>query len=206
MSDGSSGLAVHSSLADAITQQAVQAGASAPAVRGSNWRLAVVQSVGSDGTITTTDGVVARRQESYGNPAVNDLIVIDVSGAGNWLARGRLAASTGQWTSFSLAASWSANASYYTPAYRLHGDGTASLCGLAQLSGSLADGATVATLPTEARPAKQVRCAVQVAVGYFGVMTILTTGAIQLGDYSAALPATGNKYAQYDVFGRYRLA
>ncbi|MEV6548016.1 hypothetical protein AB0M57_04810 [Streptomyces sp. NPDC051597] len=205
MSEGSSALAVHSDLANAITQQSRLTGAADPTVRGADWRLAVVQSVGSDGTVTTNDGIVARRLESYSNPQSLDLIVIDVSGSGSWLARGRLGTGTGNWTTFTLSGSWAANASYYTPAYQVHGDGTASLSGLAQLSGSLADGATVATLPSEATPRKQVRRPVQVAVGFFGVMTILNTGAVQLGDFSGTLPATGNKYAEYDVMARYRL-
>jgi hypothetical protein len=193
-------------LADAIRGEAVRAGGADPAVRGGDWRLALVATVGSDGTITTDDGIVARRLESYRTPAVGDTIRISVSSAGGWTADGRLGQGTGGWVNISLSAGWAANASYYTPQVKLLGGGDASLCGLAQMSGSLASGATVATLPGGTWPAKQVRATVQVAVGFFGVMTILTNGTIQLADFSGTLAATGNKYAQYDVFSRYRLA
>jgi hypothetical protein len=76
-------------LAAAIREQAKAAGSETPSVRGSDWRLAVVSTVGSDGTITTSDGIVARRMETYVSPANSDLIVITQSGAGNWLAWGR---------------------------------------------------------------------------------------------------------------------
>lgn len=78
-------------LADAIRQQAVQAGTSTPAVRGSDWRQAIVQTVNSDGTILTTDGITARRLESYTGPKVGDKIVVTISGSGNWLALARTA-------------------------------------------------------------------------------------------------------------------
>jgi hypothetical protein len=193
-------------LADAIRSEATRASASDPAVHGGDWRLALVATVGTDGTITTDDGIVARRLESYRTPAVGDTIRISVSSAGGWTADGRLGQGTGGWVNISLSAGWAANASYYTPQVKLLGGGDASLCGLAQMSGSLASGATVATLPAGTWPAKQVRCPVQVAVGFFGVMTILTNGTIQLADFSGTLAATGNKYSQFDVFSRYRLA
>lgn len=82
-------------LADAIRGQAVQASQDTPAVRGADWRTAVVATVGSDGTVTTTDGIVARRLESYQAPAVADKIVVVVSGSGNWLAAGRTASAAG---------------------------------------------------------------------------------------------------------------
>ncbi|MFF7023063.1 hypothetical protein ACFY97_18920 [Streptomyces klenkii] len=78
-------------LADAIRRQAVQAGAETPAVRGADWRLATVQTVNSDGTVVTTDGITARRLETYRAPAASDVIVITVSGSGNWITAGRMA-------------------------------------------------------------------------------------------------------------------
>lgn len=88
-------------LADAIRQQAVQAGASTPAVRGADWRQAIVQSVNTDGTVLTTDGITARRLESYQNPTVGDRIVITQSGNGNWLACGRVSSTTDtEWDSY----------------------------------------------------------------------------------------------------------
>ncbi|MCD9196083.1 hypothetical protein [Streptomyces albireticuli] len=87
----SSSSASPADLADAIRRQAVQAGAETPAVRGADWRLATVATVNTDGTIITTDGITARRLETYRAPAVNDVIVVTVSGNGNWIAAGRMA-------------------------------------------------------------------------------------------------------------------
>lgn len=196
-------------LADAVRGQAVHAGASEPTIRGANWRLATVQSVGTDGTITTTDGIVARRTADYLGAAAGQVVRIGESSTGNWISDGPLGSGSGTWVGISLASGWTTTAGYYTPAYQLLGDGTASLSGMASMSGALAAGTTVATLPAEARPASRVRATVQVAaaagVGYYGVMTLQPDGTIILGDFDAALPATGSKYAQYDVFGRYRL-
>lgn len=79
-------------LADALQQQAVDAGATTPSVRGSDWRLATVTAVGTDGTIVA-DGITARRLESYPQPAIGDVVVLDQNSMGNWLARGRTATS-----------------------------------------------------------------------------------------------------------------
>ncbi|MEU2484110.1 hypothetical protein ABZ593_05780 [Streptomyces sp. NPDC012617] len=76
-------------LAAAVREQAQQAGAGTPSVRGSDWRMAVVATIGADGTIVTTDGVTARREETYVAPAVADLIVISQSSNGQWWAWGR---------------------------------------------------------------------------------------------------------------------
>lgn len=193
-------------LADALSEESERAGAAAPGVRRADWRMAVVATVDASGTITTTDGIVAKRLQSYRRPAVSDVVIISQSGAGSWLALGRLEATNDTWTNISLAAGWTAQANYYVPGYKLNSDGTASLCGMSSMSGSLASGATVATLPAEARPASQVRYTVQVAIGYFGVMTLTPGGPVTLGDYNPALPGTGTKYAQFDVASHYRLA
>ncbi|MGW5197375.1 hypothetical protein [Streptomyces spiralis] len=192
-------------LAQGITAAATQAGQDNPVVRGADWQTGTVTAVNTDGTVDIGTIRARRIAEAYPTPAVGEQVVISRSGTGNWIALGRTASTTRTWTAFTLSSGWTQNASYYTPSYRLWGDGTASLCGLAQMSGTLTTGATVATLPAEACPAAQVRCTVQVAVGFFGVMTIFTSGVIQLGDFSATLPTTGSKYAQYDCFGRYRL-
>lgn len=191
-------------LAQSIAGAARQAGRDDPKVRGSDWQTGIVTAVNSDGTVDIGT-IRARRIHTYTNPAVGDQAVISQSGNGNWIALGRTATTTRAWTTFSLASGWTAFSAYYAPAYRIWGDGTASLCGLAQMSGTLTSGAVVATLPAEAMPASQVRCAVQVASGFFGVMTIFTNGQIQLGDFSGTLPTTGSKWAEYDAFGRYRL-
>lgn len=192
-------------VAQGIAGAARQAGQDDPAVRGSDWQTGIITAVNTDGTVDI-GSIRARRVQTYTNPAVGDQIVISQSGNGNWIALGRVATTTRAWTAFTLSSGWTALSAYYNPpSYRIWQDGTASLCGLAQMSGTLASGTTVATLPAEAIPASQVRCAVQVATGFFGVMTIFTSGAIQLGDFSGTLPTTGNKWAEFDCFGRYRL-
>jgi hypothetical protein len=191
-------------LAQGIAGAARQAGQDAPAVRRADWQTGIITAVNGDGTVDI-GSIRARRIQTYTNPAVGDQIVISQSGNGNWIALGRVATTTRSWTAFTLSSGWTPFAAYYTPSYRIWNDGTASLCGLAQMSGTLTSGAVVATLPAEATPASQVRCAVQVASGYFGVMTIYTNGQIQLGDFSGTLPTTGSKWAEYDAFGRYRL-
>jgi hypothetical protein len=84
-----SGHSVHRDLAWALKQQARRTGERAPSVRGSDWRLATVTAIATDGTVTA-DGIKARRMEGYQNAAVGDVIVLSQSSSGNWLAEGRL--------------------------------------------------------------------------------------------------------------------
>lgn len=98
------GHATNRDLVSALRRQSVKAGAEAPAVRGADWRLATVTAVATDGTITADgiDGI--RRMESYLNPAVGDVVRIDQSSSGNWLAMGRLAiAGATNWTPYTPA-------------------------------------------------------------------------------------------------------
>ena len=76
-------------VAAAVRTQAKAAGAETPAVRGADWRMATVATVGSDGTVATTDGITARRMDTYVSPAASDLIYITQASSGNWLAWGR---------------------------------------------------------------------------------------------------------------------
>ncbi|MEV7975458.1 hypothetical protein [Streptomyces sp. NPDC086519] len=80
-------------LAWALAQRAKRAGEQAPSVRGSDWRLATVTAVATDGTITAA-GVTVRCLESYLQPTVGDVAVITQSSSGNWAAVGRLATNT----------------------------------------------------------------------------------------------------------------
>ncbi|MDR3084012.1 MAG: hypothetical protein LBV60_24365 [Streptomyces sp.] len=190
-------------LAAALKASAAKTGSTTPSVRGADWRTAVVTAVAS-GTVTA-DGIKVRCMETYARPLVGDVIVISQSSNGNWITWGRT--STGAaWTTLTLASGWTANASYYTPAARVWGDGTASLCGLASMSGTLAGGTVVATLPAAARPGAQVRVAAQVATGYFGVITLFPNGDIGLDNFNPTLPTTGTKYLELDAVARYRLA
>lgn len=190
-------------LADAIRRQAVQAGVETPAVRGADWRLAIVQTVNSDGTVLTTDGITARRMDTYLTPTAGDQILVTQSGSGNWITLGRTAPPTtaGTWQTLSLNTGWSAfSATYYTPAYRIHGDGTAALAGLARAPASTTGVATVGTLPAAAAPAKRVRHVTEVASGVFGVLDINADGTIQITDYTGTAG-----WAALDVATRYRL-
>ncbi|MFC4512527.1 hypothetical protein [Streptomyces ehimensis] len=200
---GDSTLAVHADLADALREQAVRAGTDSPQVRGADWRLGIVTTVGTDGTVTCDSAIVARRMDSYLTPAVGDQIVITQSGSGNWLALGRTAPATtaGTWQSLSLTTGWSTfSTTYYTCAYRINGDGTASLSGLARAPASTTGTATVGTLPAAASPAKRARHVTEVASGVFGVLDINTDGTIQITDYSGTAG-----WAALDVATRYRL-
>lgn len=101
--------ATHRDLAWALKQQAKRTGERAPSVRGSDWRLATVTAVNTDGTVIA-DGITARRTEDYQLPAVDDVVVLSQSSSGNWLAHGRL--STGadtDWTQPALATGFTHN-------------------------------------------------------------------------------------------------
>jgi len=81
--------ASHRDLAWALKQQARRTGERAPSVRGSDWRLATVTAVATDGTVTADD-IKARRMEGYQTATVGDVVVLSRSSSGNWLAEGRL--------------------------------------------------------------------------------------------------------------------
>lgn len=101
-------------LAAALRRQAARTGAATPAVRGSDWHRAVVATVGTDGTITTVDGITALRDERYQAPAPGDVIRISIASNGSAVAEGRLAdaaAPAGTWVSPALAAGYTNGAS-----------------------------------------------------------------------------------------------
>lgn len=181
-------------LADAMRAQVQEVSSQSPLVRGADWRLAVVATVGTDGTVTTTDGIVARRAETYMSPAVADTIVITVSGSGNWLAQGRLAPSStaGTWQTLPLAGSWTAYGSpFLTPSYRINGNGTVSLAGLARAPASTTGTSTVGTLPVGARPSAQIRATSMVAIASVGALDIKADGSVQIADYSGTATWAG---------------
>ncbi|WP_053801278.1 hypothetical protein [Streptomyces rimosus] len=200
----SSDIAIHADLADALQQQAIQAGATSPAVRGADWRLAVVATVGTDGTVTTTDGIIVRRMATYLTPAVGDTVVISISSSGNWLAHGRTASATtaGTWQPLTLSGGWTTYGTpYWTPSYRVNGDGTVSLSGLAKAPATAGQPQTLCTLPAAIVPASKARFPTEVASGIHGVIDVNGTGVgtLQIQDYS------GNaSWAALDVV-RYRL-
>lgn len=174
-------------LADTLYAQVRQASDQDPGVRGADWRLATVASIQSTGTVTTTDNVVARRTDLYVTPVVGDTIILTVSGIGNWLAIGRVAPSTtaGTWQALTYNGTWSAwGAPHYSPAYRINGDGTVSLSGLAKAPGSTTGTSTIATLPAAARPAFKARFTTIVNPGVNGALDVNTDGTVQITDYS----------------------
>ncbi|MFI9618166.1 hypothetical protein [[Kitasatospora] papulosa] len=143
------------SMADAIAQLAVEQGAATPAVRGGDWRMAVVATVGADGTITTTDGIVARRTAAYEAPLVGDQIRIAQSGAGSWIAEGRLVPTTGDgWVAPALTSPWANFGSGYQPArYRLYACGDVSIEGVVGTGATSVTGTSaVFTLPSGCWP------------------------------------------------------
>lgn len=178
---------VWADLADALQGQVQQASDQIPGVRGADWRLAVVASIGSTGTVTTTDGIVARRAADYLAPAIGDTIVITVSGSGNWLALGKTAAAStaGTWQALSYNGTWAAwGAPYGAPAYRINSDGTVSLSGLARAPASTTTTSTIATLPTAARPPVLVRCTCMISTGNASPLEITTAGLLQITDFT----------------------
>jgi hypothetical protein len=144
-------------LADAMRQEAVRAGAAAPGVRGSVWRLAVVDTVGTNGTVTTTDGIIAPRAETYQSPVVGDVIRISVSGSGAWIAEGRLAPAddSDRWQALTLTSPWvNYGSTYQTARYRYAGGGVVMVQGLVATGGSSVSGTSniASALPAALRP------------------------------------------------------
>lgn len=156
-----SGQAATQALAAALRRHATQVGKTTPAVRGSDWYRAVVATVGTDGTVTTTDGIVALRDEAYQAPVVGDIIRVTVSSAGAAVALGRYAgptASNGAWTDIPLLAGFTTPSGIFGPAqYRIV---TVAGSVRVEMRGSVACSPSVTTqtafssaLPAAARPA-----------------------------------------------------
>ncbi|MFE9855613.1 hypothetical protein [Streptomyces sp. NPDC005780] len=130
-------------------------------MRGSDWYRAVVDTVGADGTVTTTDGIIALRDEAYQAPAVGDIIRVTVSSAGAAVALGRYAgatASNGGWTSIPVLSGFTTPYSIFGPAqYRVvtvAGSGRVELRGgVSCASDVIAQTAFASALPVAARPA-----------------------------------------------------
>ncbi|MGW0780307.1 hypothetical protein [Streptomyces sp. NPDC002913] len=180
-------------LVDELARLAVDQGAAAPSVRGGDWRLATVASVGSGGTVTTTDGIVARRLDSYELPAVGDLIRIDQSGTGSWLALGRTAPATGDgWQTPTFTSPWAnyAGANYRQPRFRRVGQ-EVIIEGLAGTGGTSVTGtSTVFTLPVGYRPDDGYAFPSITSTGASRQLNIFATGLVQF----TSLPAGAVSY------------
>ncbi|MEU6543869.1 hypothetical protein [Streptomyces sp. NPDC046859] len=146
-------------LAGALKRQAGRVGAQDPNVRGANWWLATVETVGANGTVVA-DGLTYRRMETYQAPAVGDVIVVTQSGNGNLLAYGRTAGTTapaGAWTAIPLASGFTSTHTVFGPAqYRIvtaHGTPRVELRGSVDATSAVTSQTNFSTaLPTAARP------------------------------------------------------
>jgi hypothetical protein len=194
-------------LMDALRQEAVAAGTAAPAVRGGDWRLATVSTVAADGTITTSDGVIARRLDTYRMPQAGDVIQLTQSSNGNWLAVGRTVPTAGDaWQPITLVGTWAANGGGNdpAPAYRVTSDGELRLSGMIKGTAvAVGAGANIGTIPngTTGLWVRGVGTT-SVAQDYVRI-DVSPTGSISMVNGSVALLATS--WVQLDgVRGRAR--
>lgn len=144
--------AVHRDLAYALKQQATRAGESTPAVRGSDWRLATVTLVNTDGTVAVSGIPAIRCMPTYDLPAVGDVIVIDQNSSGNWITWGRMATTSQTWTTLTLAGTFQNPGHGHIPSYLREGRRIWLRGRIGPTSGTIADGATLATLPAAMQP------------------------------------------------------
>lgn len=144
--------AVHRDLAYALKQQATRAGESTPAVRGSDWRLATVTLVNTDGTVAVSGIPAIRCMPTYDLPAVGDVIVIDQNSSGNWITWGRMATTSQTWTTLTLAGTFQNPGHGHIPSYLREGRRIWLRGRIGPASGTIADGATLATLPAAMQP------------------------------------------------------
>lgn len=185
-------------LVAALAGKAQRVGEGTPSVRGSDWRLATVTAVNTDGTVTA-DGIPAIRcMETYSLPAVDDIIVIDQNSSGNWLAWGRLAAATGvPWTALTPAGGLTAGQGTLDVAqFRIvtapGGGRRVEMRGAFTAAVALSTPTVVTTMPVAARPSTSRTWAV--ARGYSadtkGVTRaeLATTGALTA--YASASTST----------------
>lgn len=187
MSSGSQ--AVTQQLADALRQSAVQAGADSPQVRGADWRMAVVATVASDGTVTTTDGVTARRLAAYQLPAVGDLVLVSQSSSGSWVAINRAVPATGdEWQTPAFASPWAnytAGGGYQTARFRTAG-GELIIEGLVTTGATSVSGSsTVFTLPAAYRPATSFAFPQITTSSTVRQLDVLNTGVVRFANIIA---------------------
>lgn len=157
------GLAVRRDLVAALRAQAKRTGEESPSVRGSDWRLATVTAVNTDGTVQVDTAMNVRRMDTYQAPAVNDVVVICQSSSGNWITFGRTAGAAdpvGAWTSIPLASGFTSTHTVFGPAqYRIvtaYGSTRVELRGSVDCTSSVTTQTSFSTaLPAAARPAVQ---------------------------------------------------
>ncbi|WP_431781697.1 hypothetical protein [Streptomyces chumphonensis] len=145
-------------LADALAQQAVRQGESTATVRGADWRTGTVTAVRSDGTVDC-GAIRARRLPQYHLPQVGDVCVLLRSGIGNWVALPPLATGSGAWTNLTLASGFQNPGHGATAGYLVEGRRVTWRGRIGATSGTIANGATIATVPSAVRPAGGVEVA-----------------------------------------------
>lgn len=147
-----SGHASNRELGAALKRAAQRTGEQTPSVRGSDWAGAIVTAVNANGTVDADGLEGIRCMETYSQPAVGDLIYVTQSSSGNWLAWGR-AATVGQtWTNLTLASGFQHPGHGWTASYLREGRRIWLRGRIGPTSGSIADGATISTLPAAIRP------------------------------------------------------
>ncbi|MFE5658382.1 hypothetical protein ACFQ9H_19595 [Streptomyces sp. NPDC056517] len=175
-------------LSSAVHEQAVHAGRSTPAVRGAEWRLATVQTVGTDGTVTTTDGIIVRRLDSYVDVKAGDQIVVTVSGIGGWVCWGRLSTGTDGWTLLTAGTGWTTAVSPdVPPAARKLPNGTVQFRGLLRMT-TATPAATALTLPAALTPSTPRNLLTVTSYG-IAYLQVLASGAITHSARSGSLAA-----------------
>lgn len=145
--------AANRQLAAALKSQAKRTGEQTPSVRGSDWRLATVTAENNDGTVTADDITGIRCMETYTQPRAGDLIVITQSSSGNWLALGRTTTVDPDWTPLTLAAGFQNPGHGYTASYLREGRRIYLRGRIGPTSGTIANNATLLTLPAAIQPA-----------------------------------------------------
>ncbi|MCW7941700.1 hypothetical protein AAW14_06575 [Streptomyces hygroscopicus] len=169
--------------AASIRRAAQKTAAADPVAHGSDWRLATVSTVNTDGTIVTSDGITVRRLKSYPVPSVGDQVMLAWSGLGNWMVIGQPSAgTTWAWqTMTGLAAG--ANSSQ-NPGYRLTDDAMVEFRGSWTFTNAPVNPFTLTTLPTGYRPSNvrefgiwspSTGTAIQCQVATTGVVTVYST-------------------------------
>lgn len=147
-----SGPSVHRDLSAAISRKVRRVGERAPSVRGSDWRLATVTAENGNGTVDADGIEEIRCMDTYSLPAVGDVIVITQSSSGNWLAWGRTTTVDPDWTPLALAAGYTNPGHGWTASYLREGRRIWMRGRIGPTSGTIADGATLATIPAAIRP------------------------------------------------------
>lgn len=143
-----------SSFVDAVLDEATRKAAGTPGVRGANFRYVTVTGINTDGTVSIGD-IRARRHQNYTEPLTGDQIVIMQSGNRNWIALGRLAAGddSGGWTNLTLASTYNNPGHGYTASWMREGKRIWLRGHIGRTSGTIANAATIATIPAAIRPA-----------------------------------------------------